>query len=321
MHGSAGPDTFGVHCGHMRVLGKWWLAAVVAAVVAVVAGVVVVLRVHDDPSTAFQVRDGVPWPAEGQAAVEVEGVGSLGVSGEQTPVPIASVAKVMTAYVVLRDHPLAPGDSGPEVVVDRQAEAEAGNDGESTVWVGAGTEVSERDLLSLMLVPSGNNIARLLARWDAGSEQAFVAKMNRAAAELGMADTTYTGASGLEDSTTSTAADQLRLLREIMRDEVFRAIVAQPSVVVRGVPGRYANTNTLLGKHGVVGVKTGSSTAAGGALMWAARAPGVPGLILGVVLGQGVGGPPAAGLATALATCEPLVEGVQEVLARSARDS
>src|SRR6184192_4418743 len=71
------------------------------------------------------VRLPVPWPAEGQASAEVHGLGSLGDHGEQRPVPIASVTKVMTAYVVLKDHPLGPHDPGPEITVDEQAEAES----------------------------------------------------------------------------------------------------------------------------------------------------------------------------------------------------
>ena len=102
-----------------------------------------------------------------------------------------------------------------------------------------------------MLIPSGNNIARLLARWDAGSQQAFVAKMNRAARALGMDHTAYTGASGVEPSTTSTSADQLKLAQQAMRYEAFRAIVALPATTSPGVPGRLLNTNSLLGEDGV----------------------------------------------------------------------
>ena len=52
------------------------------------------------------------WPSEGEATVAVEGVGSLGSTGGQTPVPIASVAKVMTAYLTLKQFPLEPGEEG-----------------------------------------------------------------------------------------------------------------------------------------------------------------------------------------------------------------
>ena len=59
----------------------------------------------------------IAWPREGQAAVEVEGLGSFGTSGAATPVPIASVAKVMTAYLTLLEHPLAPGGQGFVVTI------------------------------------------------------------------------------------------------------------------------------------------------------------------------------------------------------------
>jgi D-alanyl-D-alanine carboxypeptidase (penicillin-binding protein 5/6) len=169
-----------------------------------------------------------------------------------------------------------------------------------------------------MLVPSGNNVARLLARWDAGSQDAFVAKMNHEAAELGMTSTTYTGASGVEDSTTSTATDQLRLAREVMKNGVIRSIVATASLRVDGVPGAVVNTNTLLNHHGVIGLKTGSSTAAGGALMWAAQARDGA-LILGVVLHQNPGGSPAAGLRAALDNSEKLIAAIQRELPAATR--
>ncbi|WP_206785869.1 D-alanyl-D-alanine carboxypeptidase family protein [Amycolatopsis sp. MtRt-6] len=260
----------------------------------------------------------LPWPAEGQSSVEVQNLGSLGSRGEQRPVPIASVTKVMTAYVILKDHPLGVDETGPEITVDEQAEAESTSAEESSAPVRAGRRFSERDLLALMLIPSGNNVARLLARWDAGSQDAFVAKMNREAAALGMTSTTYTGASGVEDSTTSTAADQLRLAREVMKHPVIRAIVATPSLRIDGVPGTVVNTNTLLGRDGVIGLKTGSSTAAGGALMWAARA-GNGALILGVVLQQRPGGTPGAGLRAVLETSADLIAAIQRELPAAIR--
>jgi D-alanyl-D-alanine carboxypeptidase (penicillin-binding protein 5/6) len=295
------------------------LAAALSVALAAACWVVFPPEVDGRASAARPAVDlPLPWPGEGQASVEVQGLGSLGSRGERTPVPIASVTKVMTAYVVLEDHPLAAGDRGPDITVDRQAEAESTSPEESSAPVRAGRAISQRDLLALMLVPSGNNVARLLARWDAGSQDAFVAKMNRAAAELGMTGTTYTGASGVEDSTTSTADDQLRLAREAMKNDVIRSIVAIARLDVDGVPGTAVNTNTLLGRSGVVGLKTGSSTAAGGALMWAARTAGGA-LILGVVLHQSPGGTPAAGLRAALENSEKLIAAIQRELPGVAR--
>ncbi|WP_234358493.1 D-alanyl-D-alanine carboxypeptidase family protein [Streptomyces sp. NRRL B-24085] len=265
----------------------------------------------------------LPWPQEGQTSVLVEGLGDrgdLGTKGAQTPVPIASLTKVMTAYVILRGHPLRRGETGPDITVDQQADGESVSGVESSVPVRAGQRLSERRLLELMLIPSGNNIARLLARWDAGSQEAFATKMNQAAHVLGMHRTTYTSASGLESTTISTSADQLKLAQQVMRDEVIRSIVAMPSTTAPGTSGRISNTNALLGTSGVIGLKTGSSTPAGGNLMWAATAPDGSGqdrLILGVVLHQQAGTSPQQGLQAAFTSSATLIEGVRQWLAQT----
>ncbi len=257
----------------------------------------------------------LPWPADGQTSVEVEGIGGLGSRGGRTPVPIASVTKVMTAYVILADHPLEAGEDGPDVTVDATAAAEALSFSESTAPVIEGQRLNQRELLELLLLPSGNNIARLLARWDAGTEQRFVAKMNRAAASLGMTRTTYTGASGIEADTRSTADDQLRLARAAMKSPALRTVVALRETTVPGVPGSVTNTNRLLDKPGVIGLKTGSSTPAGGNLMWAAQVEvgKVRHLVLGVVLGQHAGSP-SAGLQAAVDSSGRLIDAVQQEL-------
>lgn len=269
---------------------------IVAAAVGLLAvGVAFALGQVPGPSDAAAAgpgdRLGLPWPETGQAAVEIEGLGGPVSGGERRRVPIASVTKVMTAYVVLRDHPLRAGEDGPSIAIDRTASKESGNRDESTVYLGEGQRFAERRMLQLMLLPSANNVARLLARWDAGSEDAFVRKMNATARRLGMRDTVYTGASGYESSTVSTAVDQLLLAKAAMGDPALRAVVGDREATVPGV-GVVRNTNRLLDEPGVVGLKTGSSTPAGGALMWAAHP--VSGdrtrLILGVVLRQGSDG-------------------------------
>ncbi|WP_245001462.1 D-alanyl-D-alanine carboxypeptidase family protein [Streptomyces alfalfae] len=258
----------------------------------------------------------LPWPSEGQSSLVVEGTGHVGTTGGQRPVPIASLTKVMTATVLLRSHPIGAGEAGPSVTVDRRAEAEAGSSDESTAPVREGQRLPLRRMLELMLLPSANNVARLLARWDAGSQQAFVRKMNRVAKTLGMTRTTYTGASGFEPTTTSTADDQMKLARHAMRHPVLRAVVATRHTRVPGVPGTVRNTNRLLEQPGVVGLKTGSSTPAGGNLMWAAHvgpAKTSP-LAIGVVLGQRAGTSPAQGLDAAFSHSEALLDALRERL-------
>ncbi|MFF6886074.1 D-alanyl-D-alanine carboxypeptidase family protein [Streptomyces sp. NPDC012421] len=260
----------------------------------------------------------LPWSEDGQTAVVLEGAGPVTTRGDGRPVPIASLTKVMTAHVILQEHPLRPGEDGPLIEVDQQAAHEAGVGGESTVPLQAGRKYSQRQLLELLLIPSGNNVARLLARWDAGSQDAFVAKMRSAAARLGMDRTTYTGASGIEPTTVSTATDQLVLARAAMRHPVFREIVASRAVTVPGV-GTITNTNPLLDVPGVVGVKTGSSTPAGGNLLWACeiRVGGTPRLLVGAVLHQRAGTTPGEGLHAAADSSRRLITALREQLPRT----
>ncbi len=231
------------------------------------------------------------WPGQGQSAVMVDGVGSLGTEGPQKPAPIASVAKVMTAYVILREHPLKGDEEGEKITVDQKAEDESKRPDESTAPLTKGQKLSQRQMLQLLMIPSGNNAARLLARWDAGSEDAFIDKMNDAAKDLGMKGSTYTDPSGLEKTTVSTAADQLKLAQAVMRNEVFRKIVDMPEVEIEGIDGKIYNNNNLLLQPGVSGIKTGSSTPAGGNLLWSAntKVDGKMLWIYGAVMGQQAG--------------------------------
>src|SRR5690348_6549623 len=173
----------------------------------------------------------VSWPADGVSAADIGGFGVVAGPGATRPVPIASVAKVMTAYVVLHDHPLPGGGSGPDIAV-QASEAAAypsqARDGDSLVPVAAGETLTERQALEALLLPSADNVAWILARWDAGSQAAFVARMNATARRLGMTGTSYTDPSGLDSSTTSTAADQVRLGVATMRVPALAAIAAKP---------------------------------------------------------------------------------------------
>ena len=246
---------------------------------------------------------GTVWPAAGQAAFTRTGQSEIQASPRQYAVPIASVAKVMTAYLVLRDHPLRIGEDGPTITLtdadvadtDRRRGQE-----ESVVPVAAGEQLTELQALQALLLPSANNIAAVLARWDAGSEDRFVARMNARARSLGMAHTRYTDPSGYDDATVSTAADQVRIVDEAMRLPVFARIVATPSALLP-VAGIVHNTDTLLGHDGFVGVKTGSDDAAGGCFAFRAvrRIGGQRTTITGVVLGQPGHDRIAAGLSAA----------------------
>jgi D-alanyl-D-alanine carboxypeptidase (penicillin-binding protein 5/6) len=209
----------------------------------------------------------------------------------------------MTAYLVLRDHPLRPAEDGPTITLTAADVADTDRrrgQGESVVPVAAGEVLTERQALQALLLPSANNIAAVLARWDAGSADRFVARMNATARSLGMTHTLYTDPSGYDEGSVSTAADQLRIVNRAMRVPVFASIVATPRVTLP-VAGTVYNTDRLLGHKGFVGVKTGSDAAAGGcfafrAIRWI---DGKQTTITGVVLGQPGDNHLAAGLEAA----------------------
>jgi len=230
------------------------------------------------------------WPAGGEAAVDVEGIGPLDPSGAQHPVPIASVAKIMTALVIVRDHPLSAGAQGAEIPITQTDVSTYRADralGESVVRVTDGETLSERQALEALLLPSANNVATVLADWDAGSEAAFVAKMNARAQALGLTATRYADASGFDPGTVSTARDQARLAMLTLARPILAQIVAMPQARLP-VAGLVHNLDALLGQDGIVGMKTGSTTAAGACFVFASRrlVGGRRVMVVGAVLGQ-----------------------------------
>ena len=115
---------------------------------------------------------------------------------------IAALAGVLTAYVVLKDHPISTGgDSGPTISVTSQTLSayQAGTAaGQPEVTVAAGETVTELNALEGLLIDSGNDMATLLADWDAGSTSAFVTKMDLTALSLGLNHTHITDPSGAD---------------------------------------------------------------------------------------------------------------------------
>ncbi|MFE7116891.1 D-alanyl-D-alanine carboxypeptidase family protein, partial [Streptomyces sp. NPDC057654] len=259
----------------------------------------------------------MPWPDQGQAAAKVVGVGDIGTSGPQKPVPTASVAKAMTAHLILRDHPLKKGAKGPKITIDAQAEKEGKSQDESVEPVKEGEQYTEYQMLEMLLIPSANNVARKLARWDAGSEDAFVKKMNEESQRLGMTNTTYTDPSGFNSSTKSTAVDQTKLAEEAMKAPIFREIVGTPNVQNDPkLPRKLYNNNQLLMNYGTLGIKTGSSSPAGGALMWAAKRTidHKEQLIVGATMDQHAPGVLDKSLQLAQTNTKPMIKAVQDAL-------
>ena len=232
----------------------------------------------------------LPWPARGSGAVGVSGLGLIASSGNEQPIPAASVTKVMTALIILFDDPLVVGAVGPGVTVtaaDVQAYQNDLAQGQSVVRVVEGEVLSELQILEGMLIPSANNYAELAARWDSGSVDAFVVKMNARAAQMKMTHTHFADPAGALPQSASTPSDLFILGAAAMKDAVFASIVAKPQVDLPAA-GTVYNVDAALGQNGIVGIKTGSGLNTGANFLFAADVviDGRHIFIVGCVMGQ-----------------------------------
>jgi len=260
------------------------------------------------PTSAVRpVSPAVAWPTIGSAAIDIPALGVLE-SHRNAVVPIASLAKLMTAYVTLKKFPLGIGETGPCVTVSAADVttwlAEKAND-ESSVIVQVGEQLCESVLLNGMLVHSAGNYADLLATMVSGSTGKFVALMNETAASLGLSSTHYGDDAGISDNSVSTALDQAKLAVLLMRSPLVRSIVQQSSVDLP-VAGIVNSFTPYVGTDNVVGVKSGRTDLAGGCDVMALdfRQGGRTRIAYVVVLGQRGGDllTPAGDAAYALAT-------------------
>jgi len=282
---------------HLKTPNFKWILTLFLAVLLIVGSIVQINRpypiVEANPISQSANLPGsfsVTFPEQGESAVGTENFGVIASSAVKTPIPIASVAKIMTAYLVLKAHPLKPGEDGPSLVMDAEDVLEYQDSlakGYSVLKVAEGEVLTEKQLLVGLLLPSGNNIADKLGRWVSGSNAQFVVKMNETAKSLGMSVTHYADASGVNSATVSNAEDQVKIAQAAMEDPVFREIVAMPQATLP-VAGTVYNVNWMLGKSGVVGIKTGSTSKAGGNFVSATpvTAGDKTHYIIAVVLGQ-----------------------------------
>lgn len=219
------------------------------------------------PATKPTTPNALAWPSYGEAAVGAEDYGVLATHGPQTPVPTASTAKIMLTLCVLRVKPLEQGQIYKPVLTLTQRDVDIYNkfyleDG-SIAPVRAGEVISEYQALQAVLLPSANNMADSLAIWAFGSTAAYTNYANKYAAELGLTGAHFDDPSGFSPKTVSTAQDLVKLSLAAMKNPVFREIVAQPQAKIP-VAGTIYNVNGLLGKHDIIGIKTGNTDEAGG---------------------------------------------------------
>lgn len=272
-----------------------------------------------DPAPVAAEPQVVTEPGFGTWAVGAVGFdGALAAGGESTPMPMASIAKVVTALVILEEHPIPAGEGGPgiaytEADIDLYWDMVAQNG--SVAPVVAGTTLSLRQSLEAMMLPSGNNYSVSLAQWAFGSVDAYLERARAWVAEHGLANTNIADTSGLSLENTSTAADLVKLGELALQDPTLAEIVATKQVEIPGL-GTLENSNKLLGTRGVDGIKTGTTDTAANLLFSADVPVGSSSVtIVGVLLGGANHPDVRAGIAAMIDTIAP---GFREVAALEA---
>jgi serine-type D-Ala-D-Ala carboxypeptidase (penicillin-binding protein 5/6) len=224
--------------------------------------------------------------------------------GVNTERPMASITKVMTALLVLQ-----AGDLGREIRVTKAAQTYAWEYGGESAGLHPGDVLTAQDLLNALLLASGADAAYTLATTYGPGMPAFIAKMNAAAARMGMTHTHFTSPDGLpyptETSTYSTPSDLLILGQAAMRYPAFRSIVDQQFYHLKKGPGHHQywwdNTSEFVGSYqGAVGIKDGYTDDAGHCLLFEAVRNGRE--LIGVVLDS-----PATGFVAAVQDAEQML--------------
>ena len=221
------------------------------------------------------------------AAVENAATGKLLWSrGLNTERPMASITKVMTAYLVIK-----PGHLDRKITIPAAVTGYVRAHNASSAGLRPGDRLTARQLLYALLLPSGADAAYTLAKAYGPGLSRFVTRMNATARLLGMRRTHFSNFDGLPYPTSysnySTAANLLVLGRAAMRLPVFRSVVAKRSYRLAAGSGHHAyrwkNLNPLLGRYpGAIGIKPGYTGAAGQCLLFEATRHGHT--VIGVTL-------------------------------------
>lgn len=216
------------------------------------------------------------WPSNVATAVGAVGFpGVLASTGADEPRAIASISKVITALVVLDEHPLADGESGPVITFDRadvRYYHEYQSVGGMVKPVRAGLSLTQRELLEVVLISSANNYAKSLAIWGFGTEAAFLDATRAWLDGHGLNRTAIYEPTGMDPRNASTPSELLELAKLAIVEPTVSDVVAMPSATLPYI-GTFTNSNKLLGTLGIDGIKTGTLDEAGACLLFSADFP------------------------------------------------
>lgn len=296
--GVLGPDPYAWCVPIVKRVVKWTIGVVVIAALVVAGGALSGL-VAPVPAATLTTVSEQPQTDDASFSLPKAGASGIGfadktdlIAGRKatTSMPIGSIAKIVTALMVLEEHPISDASSSPTLTMT-QADVQSYNSyeakGGSVTEVLQGLQLSEYQVLQLMLLPSANNYAASAASWAFGSIDGFLNATTTWLASKGLRGTTITDPAGLDTGTVSTVSDLIALGRLALANPIIAGIASQSRASIP-VIGTVTNTNTLLGSNGIIGIKTGTTLQAGYCLLFAvdagSGAAGSP--VVGVVLGQ-----------------------------------
>jgi len=182
--------------------------------------------------------------------------------------PMASLTKIMVAIIILEEH-----DLDEVVTVESKIDQEVG----VRIWLRQYEKMTVENLLQALLIPSAGDAAIALAEYHSGSVDAFVDVMNKRAKELNLIDTHFKNPIGLDDNDHYSSVYDLAILSKYaLHMQTFRNIVRMKKTTIKSVDGRFEHdlrsTNYLLNSYlNILGVKTGTTDAAGQSLINLAR--------------------------------------------------
>ncbi|MCL2037510.1 hypothetical protein FWG95_00650 [Candidatus Saccharibacteria bacterium] len=259
---------------------KWWiiLAMLLVPLASGYYAWQAMARQHHFDAPTIKVAAGktgpltLAWPVQGRAAVGLADEGKCRVNGDNGAFATASIAKVITALVVLDKHPLQPGENGPTITmtdddVARLIATQAM--GGSYAPIAAGQTLTERQMIEAVMLASSNNLADSLAIWAFGSLEDYQATAQQWVLKNNLLDTTIgDDASGLDPSTRASSLDLCQLMMVALKNPVLTEIMGA-SEVAFPIAGSLQNTNRLLGQQGVFAGKTGYTSEAGAGVIFA----------------------------------------------------
>lgn len=227
----------------------------------------------NSPKTPLKKGESIAPVIEAQSvySIDLESGAPLFMRDIFTRRPIASIAKLMTAMVILDNHSL-----NEKIKVSKNATKQEG----SRMWLAAGEAISVENVLTGLLINSANDAAVALAEFDAGSEENFVRKLNMKAVALGLKNTSFSNAKGFDaDGNYSTAYDTIIFSRAALDYPFIRKITAIKKGGVTSLNGKMKHalesTNDLLENpyFKIIGLKTGHTPASGESFVSLAAGP------------------------------------------------